>query len=408
MHDIHQTSSTCDKRSNLRYCRSQGIPVVGLSGDRLQKSGFQRLQVRYAWRCVCPNCSLPPRQYQLIAVLRRSHRLRRVNHEPVQKRRQAQRGRRRSAADSDQDSSDSDQAASDRDQLASDHEAASGAGGQVRAQASMDRIRSTRARGRIARTRASAAESRDRNAEERDRSASARDRAALLRDAAAEMLDEVTRYGDEMELELERKRAGNRDRAADDRAKAAEDRRRAAADRQRASADRAAAIRERTTASRERAKAALDLETSETDELTRVRRRGAGVQQLQREMDRARRVGERLVVAFIDVDGLKAVNDAGGHAAGDALLVAVADAMRACLRSYDLIVRVGGDEFICVLPKAELSTVRERFVEVSAALARSPTGGSITVGFAELNSDDLPADLIAHADADLLAQRQMV
>jgi diguanylate cyclase (GGDEF)-like protein len=311
-------------------------------------------------------------------------------------------------SDSDQDSSDSDQAASDRDQLASEHESGGAADGRVREQARSDRLRSTRARGRRASDRARAAESRETGADERDRSAFERDRAALLRDAAAEMLDEVTRYGDEIELELERKRAGDRARAASDRAKAAEDRQRAAGDRVRASADRADAVRERAKAGRERAQAALDLETSETDELTRVRRRGAGVQQLQREMDRARRVDERLVVAFIDVDGLKAVNDAGGHAAGDALLVAVADALRACLRSYDLIVRVGGDEFICVLPKTELSTVRERFADVSAALACGATEGSITVGLAELNKDDFPADLIARADADLLAQRQKV
>lgn len=311
-------------------------------------------------------------------------------------------------SDFDQDSSDSDQAASDRDQLASDNEAGGGADRRVRRQASIDRSRNTRARDRKSSNRASAAEARERNAEQRDRAALERDRAALVRDAAAEMLDEVTRYGDEIELELERKRAADRARATNDRAKAAEDRRRAAADRMKASADREEAVRERTKARRERAKAALALETSETDELTRVRRRGAGVQQLQREMDRARRVAERLVVAFIDVDGLKAVNDAGGHAAGDALLVAVADALRACLRSYDLIVRVGGDEFICVLPKTELSTVRERFVEVSAALACGPTGGSITVGLAELTKDDVPGDLIARADADLLAQRQRI
>ncbi len=123
-------------------------------------------------------------------------------------------------------------------------------------------------------------------------------------------------------------------------------------------------------------------------------------------MDRARRIPERLTVAFIDVDGLKAVNDADGHAAGDSLLVAVADALTACLRSYDLIVRVGGDEFVCALPNMDLDTVRERFVEASATLARSVTGGSITVGLTELAEGDFPSDVIARADADLLAQRQ--
>jgi diguanylate cyclase (GGDEF)-like protein len=125
-------------------------------------------------------------------------------------------------------------------------------------------------------------------------------------------------------------------------------------------------------------------------------------------MDRARRVSEKLVVGFIDVDGLKRVNDADGHGAGDALLITVAECLRTGLRSYDLIVRFGGDEFLCVLPKIDLGTVRDRFSEVSSALAATPSHGSITVGFAELVDDDSTADLIGRADADLLAQRQKV
>jgi diguanylate cyclase (GGDEF)-like protein len=109
---------------------------------------------------------------------------------------------------------------------------------------------------------------------------------------------------------------------------------------------------------------------------------------------------------FIDVDGLKRVNDAKGHAAGDALPLSVADALRACLRSYDRIMRFGGDEFVCVLPKIELSTVRERFAEVSSTLAASPSRGSITVGFAEIGRGASTSDLIGRADADLLAQRK--
>lgn len=86
-----QTSATCGKRSNLRYSRFRGIPVVGLSGDRRQNSDFQRLLMRYAWRCVCPDCRLPRRQYQRIAVLQASRRPRRGHHESLSQRRQAQR-----------------------------------------------------------------------------------------------------------------------------------------------------------------------------------------------------------------------------------------------------------------------------------------------------------------------------
>lgn len=54
-------------------------------------------------------------------------------------------------------------------------------------------------------------------------------------------------------------------------------------------------------------------------------------------------------LAFIDVDNLKAKNDSLGHPAGDKLLRDTADSIRAHLRSYDLLIRFGGDEFLCGL-----------------------------------------------------------
>jgi diguanylate cyclase (GGDEF)-like protein len=202
--------------------------------------------------------------------------------------------------------------------------------------------------------------------------------------------------------------ADDRTRAADDRTRAADDRTRAADDRSRAAEERAESAWDRTLAARDRAEAALDLQASEIDELTHVRRRGAGMEQLQREIDRARRAPEELVVTFVDVDGLKLVNDTRGHLAGDALLVAVADSLRARLRSYDLIMRFGGDEFVCALPNVDVRGVRQHFADVSTALAAGPTRGSITVGFAELGAKDSAADLIRRADADLLAHREHV
>jgi diguanylate cyclase (GGDEF)-like protein len=198
----------------------------------------------------------------------------------------------------------------------------------------------------------------------------------------------------------------DRRRAATDRARAAADRTRAAFDRARACEERAQSERELAQAADERAHAARDREASEIDELTHVRRRGAGIEQLQREVDRALRCGEDLVVAFIDVDGLKQVNDTKGHLAGDDLLLAVADTLRACLRSYDLVLRFGGDEFVCALPHTDIRKIHQRFTDVSVALAAGPTHGSITVGFAELDTNDSAHDLIHRADADLLARRE--
>ncbi|HEX4755909.1 MAG TPA: GGDEF domain-containing protein [Candidatus Dormibacteraeota bacterium] len=142
------------------------------------------------------------------------------------------------------------------------------------------------------------------------------------------------------------------------------------------------------------------------DELTGALRRGAGLAALQREMDRSRRApGKGLVVIFIDVDGLKAVNDRDGHAAGDDRLRETVAAIRERLRSYDLVVRYGGDEFLCVLTDSGAAEG-----EVTAASLRDHvtrrTGGGISVGIAELIAGDSVDALVERADAALYAGRR--
>ena len=316
--------------------------------------------------------------------------------------------RDQTASDGDQSASDRDQSASDEDQAASDQESAKGSDQRVRDVGSVHREHATHLRDGQSRARLRTAVSREITADERDEIAQARDQTADTRDtdaqARVQAIDES--LGLDTREEQAFRAARDRLRAEDDRASAADDRARAADERTRAAEERAQSAQDRTLAARDRAQAAVDREASETDELTHVRRRGAGMAQLQREIDRARRAPEELVVTFIDVDGLKAVNDNEGHLAGDSLLLAVADSLRACLRSYDLIMRFGGDEFVCVLPNADVKRVRRRFADVSHALATGPTKGSITVGFAELGEDDSAEDLIRRADADLLAHRE--
>jgi len=74
------------------------------------------------------------------------------------------------------------------------------------------------------------------------------------------------------------------------------------------------------------------------------------------------------------------------------------------VRSYDLIMRFGGDGFVCALPDFSLEQVRGRFGEVPI-LGACPAVGSITAGFTDLLDGDRAGDLIRRADADLLAQR---
>lgn len=111
------------------------------------------------------------------------------------------------------------------------------------------------------------------------------------------------------------------------------------------------------------------------------------------------------MLVFIDVDGLKTTNDSHGHAAGDELLRHVTDTIRAHVRPYDLIVRYGGDEFLCGLPDVTLAEAAERFRLVNVDLASSRQA-SVTAGMAELRADDRLEDLIQRADEALYRERR--
>jgi diguanylate cyclase (GGDEF)-like protein len=85
------------------------------------------------------------------------------------------------------------------------------------------------------------------------------------------------------------------------------------------------------------------VELAETDPLTGVRTRAAGLLQFDHELERCRRrIDGRLVVVYVDVVGLKTVNDTEGHAAGDALLKRVVALIKKHLRPYDLVIRLRG------------------------------------------------------------------
>lgn len=90
----------------------------------------------------------------------------------------------------------------------------------------------------------------------------------------------------------------------------------------------------------------------------------------QREIDRSARYLHPFTIAYIDVDNFKAINDAFGHATGDKVLSAVADSMQQHLRKTDVVARVGGDEFVILLPEvgtevaqAVISKMRHRLSE---------------------------------------------
>ena len=120
--------------------------------------------------------------------------------------------------------------------------------------------------------------------------------------------------------------------------------------------------------------------------------------ELQHQIERAHRSGEPLTLAFADVDALKQINDRDGHAAGDAVLRAVGAALKAALRSYDPVVRLGGDEFLCAFTDTSIQAAAGRVAEIRRALRPR---ASISVGLAELATGENLADVTARGDAEL-------
>jgi diguanylate cyclase (GGDEF)-like protein len=135
------------------------------------------------------------------------------------------------------------------------------------------------------------------------------------------------------------------------------------------------------------------------DDLTGVMRRVAGVASVEREIARAQRSRTPLTVAFVDVDGLKVVNDTRGHAAGDDLLVAVATLLQESVRKQDLIFRYGGDEFVCVLPGMEVDEADDKLRDVRATAVKGSTPFSF--GLTDLRPHDDLVSFLARADEAL-------
>jgi GGDEF domain-containing protein len=305
-------------------------------------------------------------------------------------------------SDSDQTSADTDQIAADRDQAASDRDLAAGADKHEHDITRDIRQHTTQQREQSARARLDAASQRDAIANARDLEAVARDQAAAVRDLVmaqcAAAADQPGNRGD-FGVEILMRAAEPRKSAAEFRVLAAEHRELAAADRHAAAEDREQAANERLRALADREHFLAELET---DQLTGTRTRAAGLADLDRELDRCRRTGSDLVVAYVDVVGLKEVNDTLGNPAGDELLRDVANLFREHLRSYDLIVRVGGDEFLCAISSMSEADVRGRFSAIGSALAGRPDARGIRTVFATLRDYETARDLIARADAELV------
>ena len=297
------------------------------------------------------------------------------------------------AADAEQGYAEADQRASDRDQATADRDRAAHSEPGVDAPEAYEISRLERQAGTV---------SRFLTLSDRTRSAYARTKTAFRRDETGAARDESALRRDDRERMMERDIASSDAPLAE---KLDRVRRLAAAYRARAAADRRRAAQERAEAAEERARLQSELDRAHLDDLTGAYRREMGNLALSHEVDRARRSNGRFVLAFVDVDNLKVINDCDGHAAGDRVLQIVVRTIRSKLRSFDPVVRSGGDEFVCGLGGTDLEEARRRFDSIAIDVSKA-AGVGISVGLAELEEGETPDQLTARADTALLAAKR--
>ncbi len=147
---------------------------------------------------------------------------------------------------------------------------------------------------------------------------------------------------------------------------------------------------------------------SVTDALTGAFNREFLQHRLPSEISEANDGGTSLSVAMVDIDHFKNVNDRYGHNVGDKVLIEVAARLRSAIRKHDLLVRYGGEEFLVVLPDADI----ERAFEVGDRMRRKVSAESIktddivvearvSVGVAQLTEGEQPTNVIHRADTAL-------
>lgn len=134
------------------------------------------------------------------------------------------------------------------------------------------------------------------------------------------------------------------------------------------------------------------------DGLTGVLNRAGLEQRMSEELHRARRQASPICLMMLDVDGLKQTNDERGHQAGDRLLCRVADVTSSVLRSFDVVGRFGGDEFLVLLPDTAIESAVRVAARIRRYLREAPEGPQVSLGVIQAGEGESWRSLVARAD----------
>lgn len=149
-----------------------------------------------------------------------------------------------------------------------------------------------------------------------------------------------------------------------------------------------------------------------TDPLTGVANRRALLQEVPRTLSRARRDHATVQIAFIDLDGFKAINDRYGHEVGDGFLAHMAGRLASSIRPGDFIARYGGDEFVVLTSNASAEGLRDRLEQLTVSryerenLVIEYGGASVGVTVAAPDDDADVESLLAQADAAMYVSKR--
>ncbi|MET3106614.1 diguanylate cyclase (GGDEF)-like protein [Oxalobacteraceae bacterium GrIS 2.11] len=142
---------------------------------------------------------------------------------------------------------------------------------------------------------------------------------------------------------------------------------------------------------------------STTDPLTRLSNRRALEEAISLETTRQKRYGGQFSLMLIDLDGFKAVNDTMGHLAGDKALVLLADILREHTRQSDLAFRIGGDEFVVLMPNTEVADCEKICTGLSKLIAEKMSAVSFpitaSIGYTTIDrAPTIAVDILTIAD----------